>query len=93
MILVFRGPLMKESLLSDVSQTLRILRKEKNLTQDELSYLAGLDRTYISGIERGIRNLTINSLEEIIKALNLSPDEFLDALIKYRLNKEQNSGS
>ncbi|HCT3680636.1 TPA: helix-turn-helix transcriptional regulator [Acinetobacter baumannii] len=84
---------MKESLLSDVSQTLRILRKEKNLTQDELSYLAGLDRTYISGIERGIRNLTINSLEEIIKALNLSPDEFLDALIKYRLNKEQNSGS
>lgn len=84
---------MKESLLSDVSQTLRILRKEKNLTQDELSHLAGLDRTYISGIERGIRNLTINSLEEIIKALNLSPDEFLDALIKYRLNKEQNSGS
>lgn len=84
---------MKESLLSDVSQTLRILRKEKNLTQDELSHLAGLDRTYISGIERGIRNLTINSLEEIIKALNLSSDEFLDALIKYRLNKEQNSGS
>lgn len=84
---------MKESLLSDVSQTLRILRKEKNLTQDELSHLAGLDRTYISGIERGIRNLTINSLEEIIKALNLSPDEFLDALIKYRLNKETNSGS
>ena len=84
---------MKESLLSDVSQTLRILRKDKNLTQDELSHLAGLDRTYISGIERGIRNLTINSLEEIIKALNLSPDEFLDALIKYRLNKEQNSGS
>lgn len=84
---------MKESLLSDVSQTLRILRKDKNLTQDELSHLAGLDRTYISGIERGIRNLTINSLEEIIKALNLSPDEFLDALIKYRLNKETNSGS
>ena len=84
---------MKESLLSDVSQTLRFLRKEKNLTQDELSHLAGLDRTYISGIERGIRNLTINSLEEIIHALGLSLDEFLDALIQYRSTKDSNSGS
>lgn len=84
---------MKESLLSDVSQTLRFLRKEKNLTQDELSHLAGLDRTYISGIERGIRNLTINSLEEIIQALGLSLDEFLDALIQYRSTKDLNSGS
>lgn len=84
---------MKESLLSDVSQTLRFLRKEKNLTQDELSHLAGLDRTYISGIERGIRNLTINSLEEIIQALGLSLDEFLDALIQYRSTKDSNSGS
>ena len=84
---------MKESLLSDLSQTLRFLRKEKNLTQDELSHLAGLDRTYISGIERGIRNLTINSLEEIIQALGLSLDEFLDALIQYRSTKDSNSGS
>lgn len=84
---------MKESLLSDVSQTLRILRKEKNLTQDELSHLASLDRTYISGVERGIRNLTINSLEEIIQALGLSPEEFLDALLKYRLEKDSHSGS
>lgn len=83
---------MKESLLLDISQTLRVLRKDKNLTQDELSHLASLDRTYISGIERGIRNLTINSLEEIIKALNLSTDEFLLALIEYRSKKEIDSG-
>ncbi len=71
---------MSDSLLLEISNLIKTLRKEKNLTQDELAYRAGLDRTYISGVERGIRNLTINSLESIISALEVSPEYFFKRL-------------
>lgn len=59
-----------------VSKTIRNLRMEKNITQEELAYLSGLDRTYISLIERGKRNPTILSLYAICKALGISLSEF-----------------
>ena len=71
---------MSDSLLLEISNLIKTLRKEKNFTQDELAYRAGLDRTYVSGVERGIRNLTINSLESIISALEVSPEYFFKRL-------------
>jgi transcriptional regulator with XRE-family HTH domain len=47
-------------------------REEKDWTQDQLAEKAGLDQTYISGIERGERNLTILSVAKIAKALKTS---------------------
>lgn len=49
-----------------VANGIRLFRLQKQLTQEELAARCGLDRTYISGIERGTRNVTINSLEKII---------------------------
>lgn len=43
------------------------LRLKKNISQEELAALCSLDRTYVSGIERGIRNV---SLVNIIKLAN-----------------------
>jgi len=49
------------------------MRAERHLTQDALADLAGIDRTYISGVERGLRNLSIDNLERLATALRLEP--------------------
>ena len=68
------------SLLKRVSENIRYFRTVNNLSQEELANLAELDRTYISGVERGVRNLTINSLEKIIQALNISNEDFFKTM-------------
>lgn len=69
---------MSSSLLkASVAETIRQLRAEKGVSQEELASQCGLDRTYISGIERKTRNPTIETLEKIIAAFGLSEKEFL----------------
>ncbi|OAH19921.1 XRE family transcriptional regulator [Methylorubrum populi] len=52
---------------------LRRIRAEKKLSQETLADLCGMDRTYISGIERGLRNVSIDNLERLALALRLKP--------------------
>ncbi|MBX2930670.1 MAG: helix-turn-helix transcriptional regulator [Chitinophagaceae bacterium] len=56
---------------------IRKLRKEKNLSQEELSYKASLHRTYIGMIERAEKNITLINIEKIAKALETSIDNLL----------------
>jgi transcriptional regulator with XRE-family HTH domain len=42
-----------------------------------LALKAGLDRTYIGGVERGERNVGLKNIERIAKAIGVSPDELL----------------
>lgn len=57
----------KESneVLKIFGETLRTIRKERNLSQTDLAYICCLDRTYISGLERGRRNPTLKVIAEI----------------------------
>lgn len=55
-----------------LGQTVRAIRRRAYLSQEELANRAGLDRTYIGGIERGKRNPTITSLYTIADALEVS---------------------
>jgi transcriptional regulator with XRE-family HTH domain len=48
---------------------IRELRKAKGWSQDELAWRAGLDRTYISGIERGERNISLINIHRLSNAL------------------------
>ena len=50
---------------------LQTMRKEKGYSQEELAFRAGLDRTYISGIERGIRNPALKNIAKLAKALDV----------------------
>lgn len=52
-------------------------RLEKGLSQEQLGLIAELDRTYISGIERGLRNVSLINIERLALALNIKPAELL----------------
>jgi DNA-binding XRE family transcriptional regulator len=52
--------------------------KKKDLTQEQLAWDAGINRTYMNHIENGRKNISITILEKIIKALGVSVSEFFD---------------
>lgn len=59
-----------------VGLNLKRLRENAELSQEGLAWEADLHRTYISGVERGIRNPTVVVLAKIAKALKADPAEF-----------------
>ena len=67
---------MKSSLIEIVAKTITKLRKTTTISQEELAYRSGLDRTYISGIERGVRNITLESLEKVVSGLGIDMETF-----------------
>jgi transcriptional regulator with XRE-family HTH domain len=60
-----------------VAETVKRARKAAGLSQEELGLEAGVDRTYVSQVERGKRNVTIVLLARIAKALKTTPDRLL----------------
>lgn len=54
------------------------LRKERGWSQEALADAAGLDRTYISGIERVVKNPTISVVERVASALECTLGQLLD---------------
>lgn len=60
---------------------IRRIRLAKKLSQEDLASLAKLDRTYISGIERGVRNISIKSLCKVLKGLEIDTEQFAHELI------------
>ena len=49
---------------------IKVLRLEKNISQEELAHVAGIDRTYISDIEKGERNVSLLIIQKLAKALD-----------------------
>lgn len=58
-----------------VGARVRELRKERGLSQEELAHLANLHPTYIGKLERGERNMSVESLEKAASALGLSLEQ------------------
>jgi transcriptional regulator with XRE-family HTH domain len=69
---------MQKTLVNSIAFAIRYYRKAQNMSQEELANRSGLDRTYISGVERGVRNITLESLEQIITALRITPAVFFN---------------
>lgn len=74
-------------LLQEIAFLIKELRLKNNLSQENLAEKSQLDRTYISGVERLQRNLTIKTLSEIINALEIKEYEFF-SLLSDKLKKE-----
>ncbi len=53
-----------------IGDRIRDLRKTKNISQETLANIAEVDRTYMTGVETGKRNVTVKILEKIIVALD-----------------------
>ena len=71
--LITRGQVMENQDLIQFGLRLKNLRMERGLSQEQLGLIAELDRTYISGIERGIRNVGLINIFRIARALNILP--------------------
>lgn len=61
-----------------VGANLRAHRSERGLSQEAFADVLGVHRTYMGGLERGERNLTLRSLERIAGALRLDPRWLLE---------------
>lgn len=59
---------------------LRQLREERGWSQEEFADRAGLHRTYVSAVERGVRNPTLSVLERLAKALGIQLSELVQSL-------------
>ncbi|RUQ74016.1 helix-turn-helix domain-containing protein [Azospirillum doebereinerae] len=60
-----------------VGSNLRRYRKAAGLSQEELAHQARLDRTYVSGMERGIRNPTVLVLQDLASVLDIRAADLL----------------
>lgn len=60
------------------SANVRLVRTARGISQEELADRASLDRTYISSIERRLRNLSIQNIQRLALALEIDPRELLD---------------
>ncbi|MFA5879984.1 MAG: helix-turn-helix transcriptional regulator [Candidatus Margulisiibacteriota bacterium] len=67
----------KEDIKILFSQLLKELRSTQKISQEKLALEAGLDRTYISLLERKLRNPTVQVLFAIAKALKIKPSEIV----------------
>ncbi len=56
---------------------LREIRTSAHISQEKLADLAGLHRTYISSVERGERNVTLETVEKLAFALNVTMAELM----------------
>lgn len=62
----------KHPALRRLGTRVRDLRRERHLSQEALAAVAGIGRSYMSGIERGVRNFSVLHLIKIARALNIS---------------------
>ena len=62
-----------------VGQRIKGLRHELGISQEALGNKAGVDRTYVTDVENGRRNVSVEILEKLIAALEVSFQEFFTA--------------
>jgi len=64
-----------------VGQRIKQIRTEIGISQEALANKADLDRTYVTDVENGRRNISIENLEKLILALNISISDFFNSSI------------
>jgi transcriptional regulator with XRE-family HTH domain len=70
----------RSSVLTAFGQNVRRLREAHKLTQEALAENAGLHPTYVSGIERGVRNASLLIIARIAKGLGVSPAKLMEGV-------------
>jgi transcriptional regulator with XRE-family HTH domain len=60
-------------------ERIRALRHDRGLSQERLAELAGVHRTYLSSLERGERNVSLDNIYAIAEALGVSPADLFES--------------
>lgn len=68
---------MEGDLQRAVGRALRRYRQERGLSQEAFAEMVGVHRTYMGGLERGERNLTLRSVERIAERLGVDPIDLM----------------
>ena len=68
------------AILTQFGKRVRQLRQAKGLSQEDLAELCQLDRTYISSLERGKRNVSLRNIAAITAALNIPLAQFFEGI-------------
>lgn len=69
---------MSSVLRETLAKNIKDIRLSKHLSQEELADICGLHRTYISDIERGTRNISVDNIEKIADGLGVEPSQLLE---------------
>lgn len=70
-------PRKSQSLREVFARNLRLFRIHIGMSQEALASEASLDRTFVSSLERGVRNVSIDNIEVLCQALNVPAHELL----------------
>ena len=62
-----------------VGQRIKEIRNEKKMSQEEVANTAEMERSFITHIESGRRNISVETLQRILSALDISFKEFFDS--------------
>lgn len=79
MLLLKIAVISNSDILKKFGERVRLLRKQKNISQEELAHRAGLHRTYIGMIERAEKNITLLNIEKVSIALEVPISELFQA--------------
>lgn len=71
---------MQEKARSVLGVTMRHLRKRLGYSQEALAEKAGLHRTYVGAVERGERNVSLENILRIARALKVTPSQLLEGI-------------
>lgn len=69
-----------ETLKKQLGERVRLHRQKSALSQEQLADLASLHRTYVGSIERGERNVSLENIVAISRALKITPSELLKGI-------------
>ena len=74
---------MQEEIRVAYGRAVRAIRQDKKISQEELGDLCGLHRTYISDIELGKRNVSLENIDKIANALQVKKSELFIEVEQY----------
>ena len=69
---------LEQQIKKSFGMKVRIMREQKGFSQEGLALVCGLDRTYVGGVERGERNISLINIHKIATALGVSPKELME---------------
>jgi transcriptional regulator with XRE-family HTH domain len=67
-----------EDVKESFGRRVRALRKARGLSQEGLAHIVGLDRSYVGGVERGERNISLENICLLAQALKVPPSSLLE---------------